>query len=224
MILPLTTRRVVPGAMPWVEDDRRHRRAALSRRVVGLLLPTVLSVLGCSSSSGSTNSTCASLSPCGGNLVGVWTISAVCVSGTASIASCPAATIAVSSQTTGTMTFRADGSYVSNVSATIQEDISEPLSCLGSSDCSALVLSLQSQSNIVSATCTLQTSICQCHVAFRPQNDIASAGTYATAGNSVTKSDASGTKQTMAYCVQGNSLTMQGANGDGTTTTISAAK
>jgi hypothetical protein len=99
---------------------------------LGCGLAAVLFFAGCGSSS-SGGTTCGNSTPCGGNIVGKWTVSSSCVSVTASAfdSTCPTATVTSSKlQVSGTFTYNADMTYTSSgtVSGSVVATI--PASCL----------------------------------------------------------------------------------------------
>ncbi|HEX2674827.1 MAG TPA: hypothetical protein VHM25_28320, partial [Polyangiaceae bacterium] len=74
------------------------------------------------------------MTPCGGDLVGEWTLKELCfdiATPSALVALCPDATFDVSPATaTGTISFKADGTMSSSAAVSFQEFIRFPTSCL----------------------------------------------------------------------------------------------
>lgn len=163
---------------------------------------------------------CPALAPCGGNVVGTWTVQSGCVVTIPPVPSCPQATQRETMQVSGTVTFRADGTYSVSTVLGLTRTVGLPASCLGGTDCAGLQSSLASQSGVRSATCTAAApSGCTCTEVFAPQpnNDT---GTYATVGTSITSP--SGPAE--PYCVQGTALQWQDTNADGLVFAITATK
>jgi hypothetical protein len=85
---------------------------------------------------GGAGGTCASVTPCGGDVVGTWNVISSClnVSGTLDMSSiglgCSAGTVTGALQVTGTWIARSDGTYVDKTTTTGKEQITLPASCL----------------------------------------------------------------------------------------------
>jgi len=117
-------------------------------------------------------------------VVGIWTVQSGCVATIPPVPSCRQATQRESMQVSGTVTFRADGTYSVSTVLGLTKTVDLPANCLGGADCAGLQSSLASQSGVTSATCTAAApSGCTCTEVLAPQpnNDT---GTYATAGTS----------------------------------------
>jgi hypothetical protein len=164
---------------------------------------------------------CATLSPCGGDVVGTWAVSNACVVSTPPLSSCAAGTVSMSMQVSGTVTFRADGTYAVNTLAGITETLGMPASCLGGEDCATLQTSLlQGQSGVSSAVCSgAPSSACTCNEVFAPQRNTDS-GTYTITGTSVT----SPVIYPQTYCVQGDTIRWQDRNAFGIVFVVTATK
>jgi len=170
---------------------------------------SVLVLSGCGSGSGS----CGKVQPCGGDVVGNWTIAGSCANGasmSAGSTSCPTATGTASTNASGTLSFAQDGSYMANVTLSGVATINYPQSCLTMSGvtitCTQLDQALQLQIAMTpgvfqSAHCSGSGS-CTCTLVLAPQttNEM---GTYTTAGTTLA---ASGMLGGGPYCVQGNEL------------------
>lgn len=197
----------------------------MSIRIVSAAFVVVFVVLGCSSggSSGGT-AACSPFTACGGDVTGTWSVTGVCITGVTD-SSCTSATLAVTAQPSGTLTFNANGSYSDTATITATESATIPASCLsGASDCTAFETALQGQTGVSGATCTgnVATS-CQCSIVLTPQTD-SNVGTYTTAGTALTRTPTGATATTTPYCVQGNTLRLQVLDSSGATTTLTATK
>jgi hypothetical protein len=171
---------------------------------------------------GSSGSTCGSVQPCGGDLVGTWTITGVCVSQpTTTDPNCPGWSVSnVTATETGTLTYAAGGTYTVNFNRTLQYTETTPQSCIDPGTCADLVYTYQLLG--AAASCT-GTTVCTCSVAVAASG--AEAGTYVTSGTTFTATDsASGDVDNMAYCVQGNSLHLLSYNSAGQVTTEQTAQ
>ena len=147
---------------------------------------------------------CGSVQPCGGDLVGTWTITGIRVN-TPSMAdpSCPGSGLSnVNATESGTVTYTAGGTYSTNIVGTLTYTETIPQSCIAPAICSDLVYSY----SLIGAAATCSgTTVCMCTVAIAGTG--AEAGSYSTSGTSVTRTDtATAGTDTMAYCVQGNTV------------------
>jgi hypothetical protein len=166
------------------------------------------------------NGACATFSACGGDVVGTWVVSGACVVTAPPLASCAAGTVTMSMQVSGTVTFRADGTYAVNTMAGITEMLGVPASCLGGADCTSLQTSLQGQSGVSSAVCSnAPSSACRCTEVFTPQPNTDS-GTYTVTGTSVMSPGA----YAQPYCVQGTTIRWQDMNASGSVFVVTATK
>ncbi len=110
------------------------RSATTIGTAVGLIWAAAL-VAGCGGDTGGVAASCGKVLPCGGSLTGTWTVSSSCESATDLTGgnACPAATIDESQLVaSGTLTFNADMTFVSNTSQSGTRRFSVPLDCLGS--------------------------------------------------------------------------------------------
>jgi hypothetical protein len=153
---------------------------------------------------------CPAAQPCGGDLVGTWTIMSLCLSSdSGSTAACPTESDdARGLVLTGTMTFGADSSFTTTdtLSGTVVRSI--PLSCArgaGAGSC-AQVEALIGSASYRSVRCT-GASTCTCTIDLVPTT-ASSTGTYVKATNLVTISQSDGSVETDSYCVSGDTLTL----------------
>ena len=176
-------------------------------RTLATSLVVALAGAGCGGGGDSAPPNCLQVQPCGGNVVGTWSLLGVCFSeryrmkASDSLAAvCPGASIdTFDIDVSGTITFNADLTYVSNVHETVSATERIPLSCLGGFASCAEVTSSSPESTL---TCT-GTTMCTCHASGMPTGD--ETGTYATSGTSLSMTDPNSTS-TDAYCVEQNRL------------------
>jgi len=174
--------------------------------------PAFLGLASCGGSS--SGGSCGSVTPCGGDVVGTWTIQSSCLENVAQQGGCPGSTVDQSTlNVTGSYAYRADLTYtltgVLNGSATT----TLPTSCLTLQG--QILTCAQVQDLVTSAadpgisiTCT-GTSTCTC-VETLSNISISDAGTYAiTTGGLLTLTSSDGSDPEMDdYCINGNTLTM----------------
>src|SRR4051812_43895717 len=120
---------------------------------------------GSSSSSGAGNdaaagnsggSTCPAAAPCGGDLVGDWTIDQICLNRTmlGFNQACPGQSVSISQLTaTGTVSFKADGSMTSSGFISFHESAQLPASCVSELECTTFANSLSSSSTVTDSQC-----------------------------------------------------------------------
>lgn len=173
------------------------------------------------SSCGGGNGSCGKVQPCGGSVVGNYSVSAACYDTAALnmmnvIADCPGATVNISGlSVSGSGSFNADMTYsvMETISASVSETI--PASCLMMSGitltCAQLdqaiqTLLTQNPGTYQSAHCAGSSS-CTCSFVLAAQTT-SETGTYTTAGTIITTTNSTGTSSSSSYCVQGNELHM----------------
>jgi hypothetical protein len=171
---------------------------------------------------------CSSLTPCGGDVTGEWTIAGACVNDHKDAGSsgpfgagCPTATLSVGLDATGTLSFKADKTFTFALDVKGSENIFVPATCFSGlmiTDCTAFGSALSGNKDGGSKlTCTGDTTKgCTCsggEIAPTMQNKT---GTYSTSGNTLTAVDNSpdaGTNDPTPYCVSGNTLKLQLSDG-----------
>jgi hypothetical protein len=201
--------------------------AILAVRVWFALLSAGALSAGCNGSTG--GASCTQVSPCGGNVVGTWTIQNACViaqshTGTA-VASCPGSSEQVEWITeTGTVSFNADMTYSDSRQQSVSVTLMLPQSCtLGSLTltCSQLTTILDQNAGDAGTppTCTTAGSGCDCSV--EGSSQASHTGTYSINGDTITFMPNGGTPTTATYCVQGNTVyASDSMSGSGTTVTL----
>jgi hypothetical protein len=174
----------------------------------------------CGGGSGS----CGKTVPCGGVVVGNWNINSECVNSEVltmeAAVSCPGATATISGiHVSGTASFNADLTYTMTTTASASAQETLPPSCLTTNGvtltCAQLDQALQAAiaadpTSLQSAHCS-GSSTCTCSFTI-PAQMSTTAGTYATAGTSITLSPAGGMVSSNEYCVKGNELHLLAIN------------
>ncbi len=155
------------------------------------------------------------LQPCGGDILGKWTIASSCMSST-SFPGCDDGKIDVSDAVMrGTMEFLADGTYITTVGAVGSMTMKMPASCLMGATCEGLEASLGAQTGDDFAAISCQgTEVCNCKMEGQSQRKV---GTYTLYGNVVVASapDSKGGEHTdmFDFCVEHGKLRLATAAG-----------
>ena len=198
----------------------------------------ILSVASLACGGGSSSSTsCGTFTPCGGSVVGTWTISNECVSMPDAGASKPDSSCSTTSQSDikmgGTVTFRSDGTYTANRTMSGSGTNTYSAGCLsGSLTCPYLDSTYNSPGTADAGThgscsSTSDGGPCTCSATFNI-NRPPETGTYTTSGNTLTTVPTSGANSPPSdYCVQGNTLvirTSDTSDGQSAVITIIATK
>jgi hypothetical protein len=170
-------------------------------------------------SGGQGGASCSNATPCGGDLVGTWTVDSSCltVSGAVDLSTlglgCASAPVAGSLQVTGAWTGKADGTYWDNTTTSGAGTIMLPASCLNISGtlvtCDAMASILQVQ-GYGSVSCTAAADGgCTCPVAVRHTGSMgllasngSTIGNYGTSDNVVTLAG----QARYSYCVSANQM------------------
>lgn len=163
---------------------------------------------------------CGKVQPCGGNLVGSYSISAACT--TAPMGgmdfgfNCPEASVGTPAlSVSGSASFNADLTYTMTTTASATAQVMFPPACLAPQTggitltCDQInqlvpLLIANMPGTIQSATCA-GGDTCTCTVTLVPQTTSES-GTYVTSGTSLTTTDSTGAVSSGGYCVQGNEV------------------
>ena len=171
--------------------------------------------------------TCTWTSACGGDVVGTWNLQVECLTGSPPpSASCPGETITTSSPSVyGTMTFDGSGNYSIDATVSALVDLTLPASCLpGMVDCQTLATQVKPQLPPgATITCSgSASSSCECMV----QETLHSTamGAYVASGGVLTETLVGGVPTKRSYCVQGNTLTIETQNKDGTVGLVVATR
>jgi hypothetical protein len=175
-----------------------------------------LTMFSCGGGGGS----CGKVQPCGGNVVGNYTVSGACFDSAAVTMQigmqCPGASANISAlNVSGNASFNADLTY--SITETISASLSEtiPPSCLTANGititCAQLdqeiqLLLAQQPGTYQSAHCS-GSGTCTCSFTLAAQT-MSETGTYTTSGTTITTTDSTGTSSSSSYCAQGNQLHM----------------
>lgn len=189
---------------------------------------------GGSSSGAGGAASCSSVSPCGGSVVGAWTVGSSCLRlggnldiSTAGLdpSNCKNVTIAGSLSVSGTWTANSNGTYTDATTTTGNAQIQLPAGCLNISGTTTTCVRIAgplgglgfasvSCTDAAGGGCTCAATVQQMGAIGWLTSDPQASGNYATSGNTLT---ADSTK-TYAYCVAGNTLTVTPQSVSPTTT------
>ena len=199
-----------------------------------VVLASTMAVHGCKSSPGvgSTGnsqppdgSACPNVAPCGGDVVGTWTVTSSCLNVTGEMnmelvgTGCPTAPVTGSLHVTGTWTANSDGTYLDNTTTSGDERIPLASSCLVISSapvtCDGAANLLKSALGFSDLKCPPAAgSGCTCSATVNQDGGIGLVSMapskndrYKTSGNLITMSGDMG-DALYSYCVSGNTMTM----------------
>jgi len=169
------------------------------------------------SGAGGSGGTCSNTPPCGGAIVGKWSVTSSCVSADATSMvsmSCPAETVSASGVAIkGTVTYNADLTYSTNTTMSGNVVFNLPASCLshdgGAVSCDELTQILEGATMMMyqSITCVGAGSGCRCTFVLVDQASTET-GTYSTTpAGLLTETAMGGTPNESDYCVKGTTLT-----------------
>jgi hypothetical protein len=167
---------------------------------------------------------CPNVTPCGGDVVGTWTVTSSCLQVTGNLdlslagAGCPYAPVTGSLQVTGTFTASADGTYADHTTVSGAEQFTLAPSCLSISSTSVTcdgAASIIKNLGFATLGCTPAAGGgCACMGTVQQMGGLgivsptpATGGNDTTSGDVVTLSGDSG-NTTYAYCVSGDQLTV----------------
>jgi hypothetical protein len=173
--------------------------------------------LGCGGADDGNGSLACGDAPCGGDLVGTWNHTSLCVDGTPYLASLPGASCVEAS--VGAIAFVPSGSFTLNADLTYEltfgisgtMTFNYPLSCFETaSTCADLELQFQVglPSGVAQSVSCLGTSTCACTFVRTPAS-ISHSGTYTTSGSSLMLTQVDGQSDPLDYCVKGNTATFR---------------
>ncbi len=168
---------------------------------------------------------CPNVMPCGGDVVGTWTVTSSCLNVTGDLnlslvgAGCPSGPVTGSLQVTGTWTANSDGTYTDDTVTSGDENItlgssclvisSTPVKCDGAANLLASVLGYSSLDcpSAASGGCDCSAKVEQTGTIGFVSMAPSTSGNYETSGNVITISGDSGDTQ-YSYCVSGNKMTL----------------
>jgi hypothetical protein len=153
------------------------------------------------------SASCPNVSPCGGDVVGTWTVTQSCLTGSQDLSNvCAGASAEVDYMITGTVTFNADGTFSSSSpggSIVIHDHY--PSGCKPEGLTCDQLGQLAPDGGRATITCaTDSTGACNCVETIASTAGTTS-GTYSRSGDSLTTSHDGGTGMG-SYCVQGGLL------------------
>jgi len=155
--------------------------------------------------------------PCGGDLVGSWTIIGSCMTELVGTASCPELVAdARQYQQRGTVTYSANGSYTSTVTSSGTLGVTYPAACLFTLSCKEYELALSSSlppGYELNGCAEGAAGSCACSYDIDTAPMTAS-GAYTVSNGVLTQQSSAGTV-TSDYCVTANQLRLTSRNGSG---------
>jgi hypothetical protein len=169
--------------------------------------------------SSATGPACTNTTACGGNIVGIWTITDSCVgSGDLSepTTDCPGQTSSTTNfGFSGSVVYNDDGSYTATTSTTGNVIIKYPSSCLTtiSMTCDGLSQGVMAELDMPDAaftavSCATTPTACICTLVVNPATSTEIGRYMTTAAGALTQVPANGTPGNSSYCVTGNKLTL----------------
>ena len=167
---------------------------------------------------------CGAFTPCGGAIVGTWSITGYCSNLTNSSSYCTGMSVSTQVQMSGTFNFTSTGTYSIASMATGTMNMTVPQSCLNGLTCAQVGSSMSQGSGGASGSCMSTTNgNCSCSesIVNSPGSE---QGTYSTSGSSLTmiKTGGSTSEDSTQYCVQGDTLMIQATSptASGATTVV----
>jgi hypothetical protein len=186
---------------------------------------------GGSSGTGGGGASCSNVLPCGGDIVGKWTVTSSCLTVTGQTdmsllgLGCSSALVTGSLDVTGTWTAKSNGTYSDNTTTSGTEQLTLPASCLNVSGTTVACAQISEVLQVFGydlVTCTAATSGgCKCPATVKQTGGIGlvsydpqTSGDYKTSGNLITTD---GNTQ-YSYCVSGDKMTWTPQSTSPTTT------
>jgi hypothetical protein len=165
---------------------------------------------------GGADAGCVSVPACGGDIVGTWKVTGSCLNATKDLSSvCAGASADVTYMFAGTVTYKADQTYSSALTATVTVHEHYPSGCMPFGlTCAQLGQEAADASPVVvSASCSTDAlGRCNCDSVTTP-TVTNTPGTYSISGDTLTT--AQGSTTSTPYCVQGGVLHESPAPSDG---------
>lgn len=167
---------------------------------------------GCGGSSGGDGGgSCGKVSPCGGSLVGTWTITSSCesVSNFTDGTECPGASIDESQiVTSGTLVFNADMTFAASPTTGGTRRFNVALACVaGVGSCDNYASLISPAPPDATTTCATAGNACNCTMVYAAPMTNVQAGTYSTQDNVLTLRPGIDAI-VLGYCVEGSTLHM----------------
>jgi hypothetical protein len=176
---------------------------------LGLVIAAAAAVVpACGSSGDASAASCGAVQPCGGSLIGTWTVQAACqpVEDFTFDMECPGATLDQSAHiTSGSLTFNADMTVMTSFSLSGRLRVTAPLSCLALATCDEYASFFSPGPPDATTTCTtVGGNTCDCTLVRSMPQSGSGSGTYTTAGYTLNWTLPGAPSS--SYCVQGNTL------------------
>ena len=190
------------------------RKRNLRRARTGGVFAAIVLLAACSESGGS--GSCGKVQPCGGSLVGTWTLQSSCesIANFVGDADCPGASLDQSMVvTSGSFVFNADLTYTVNTSVSGTRKVRAPLECIGAASCDEYATLFVPGPPIATTTCTTAGNTCDCTMVYSTPEVGGNDGTYNTSGTIITAAPTGGIPSDAPYCVQGNTLYINEVDG-----------
>lgn len=172
---------------------------------------------------GGTSGACPAVTPCGGDLVGEWSIKQMCLDElmTSIAGACPGTKITLSQvMGSGSISFKADKTMSSSAVITFNESVQLPTSCYSEAQCTNVAAVLAADASVMNSHCGYDAvNGCSCTLTAR-QTSMGD-GTYEVQGTNVNLTNAStGKTEVDSFCVSGNTASLFQHNDDGSGTII----
>ena len=201
------------------------------KNLIGALLLIAVSSMtaGCGGDSGSSNTiggpSCG-VGPCGGDVVGTWNVTDICLSRSILMStfagelmgSCPGASVGNSDAgPSGLFVFNTDSTYSLDFTMTLSLGMNFPLSCFpAGTTCADLDAAFKQQAagdpSITSTACA-GSGTCACTIVEAPRQ-ITESGTYSVSGSSLLTTPTGGAADTQGYCVKDKNMTFSDTTPD----------
>jgi hypothetical protein len=190
---------------------------------VGVLAASI-----CASGCGGGSGGSCGAAPCGGDLVGAWNFSDICLDEAALSADfqafCAGASIsALNISYTGSIEFTA-GNYTVDATSSQSFTVSFAVACLNGGTCADYAAALEATADPGTTASCSGTTTCTCMVDTGPQ-PAAESGGYTVSGNTVTTTPSDGSAaDTLSYCVKGDTVNFMEIEGDQTVVELVAQR
>lgn len=156
---------------------------------------------------------CAAFTPCGGDVVGTWSIQNMCLTGGAAdlIEGCPAATLSLDGiKGSGTITFNPNMTTTENITISGAMTLTVPTSCFMGATCAQIdagfrTALLNDPETPFSAVSCSGSGPCSCRMTFKDTPATTEMDTYMISGNKIIDGDG----EAQEYCVSGKTMNVR---------------